>query len=84
MRTEMIKNVNQDKKRVYYHCHRCQQSASQSCLTHKQLIEIFLGSEIDKISQRRRFECGFCLKIGYADIGKPLCLFCKSDNVHYI
>ena len=84
MRTETSKNVIQDRKRVYYHCHRCQQSASTSCLAHKQLIEIFLGSEIDKISQRRRFECGFCLKIGFATTEKAICSFCHSDNIHFI
>ena len=68
-------------RRTYIHCNRCCAEASPSCLKHKQLIEIFYGTEIDKLRRRRQYECKFCFKIGYSDSERITCRFCRSRNI---
>ena len=69
------------KKVSYIHCTRCCAEASPSCLKHKQLIEKFYGTEIEKLSKRKQYECKFCFKIGYSDSERITCRFCRSKNI---
>ena len=65
----------------YIHCTRCCAEASPSCLKHKQLIEIFYGTEIEKLRRRKQYECKFCFKIGYSSSERIICRFCRSRNI---
>ena len=65
----------------YIHCTRCCAEASPSCLKHKQLIEIFYGTEIEQLRRRKQYECKFCFKIGYSSSERITCRFCRSRNV---
>ena len=69
---------------IYYHCNRCCDAAGNSCLLHKQQIEIFYGFEIDKLDKRRRYECNSCFKIGFSNGELITCRFCSSRNIKLI
>ena len=69
------------KKVSYIHCTRCCTEASPSCLKHKQQIEIFYGTEIEKLRRRKQYECKFCFKIGYSNSERITCRFCRSRNI---
>ena len=65
----------------YYHCTRCCKEATPSCLRHKQQIELFLGSEIEKLDRRKQYQCNFCSKIGFASATAIVCWFCQSTDI---
>ena len=70
-----------NKRTAYYHCTRCCKEASPNCLRHKQQIEIFLGSEIEKLAVWKQYQCNQCTKIGYTSEDRIICWFCSSSNV---
>ena len=69
------------KKATYYHCTRCCREATPSCLRHKQQIELFYGSEIEKLSVRKQYQCNQCAKIGYSSDSRIICWFCSSPSI---
>ena len=83
-----VQNLGQPKvgqpKTAYYHCTRCCKEATPSCLRHKQQIEIFYGSEIEKLDRRRQYQCNFCSKIGYSSSATITCWFCNSRDIKLI
>ena len=70
-----------NKRPAYYHCTRCCKEATPSCLRHKQQIELFLGSEIEKLSTRKQYQCNQCTKIGYSSESRIVCWFCSSTSI---
>ena len=70
-----------NKRPAYYHCTRCCKEATPSCLRHKQQIELFLGSEIEKLSARKQYQCHQCTKIGYSSESRIICWFCSSTSI---
>ena len=82
-RVQNLGRVGQPKT-AYYHCTRCCKEATPSCLRHKQQIEIFYGSEIEKLDRRRQYQCNFCSKIGYSSSATITCWFCNSRDIKLI
>ena len=58
--------------------------ASPSCIEHRQMIEIFRGTEIENLQLRRKYQCQKCFKGGYSSDHSIQCHFCTSDNVRLI
>ena len=81
-----VQNIGRigNQKAVYYHCTRCCKEATPSCLLHKQQIEIFLGSEIEKLDIRRQYQCNFCSKIGFSSSATITCWFCNSRDIKLV
>ena len=69
------------KKITYYHCTRCCKEATPSCLRHKQQIELFYGSEIEKLAVWKQYQCNYCTKIGYSSDSRIICWFCSSTSI---
>ena len=80
----MNSNRKKTQKRTYFHCTRCCGEANINCLNHKQQIEKFFGSEIDKIPIRKRFRCTQCTKMGFSEENTIKCEFCQSERIQLI
>ena len=82
--SKKLRYLQREMVKIYYHCHRCQKEASNNCLLHKQLIEIFRGSEVQKLSVRKRFQCHNCFKINFSADEIIHCPFCSSRSVFLV
>ena len=71
-------------QRKYFYCTRCSREASHSCLLHKQQIQLFLGTEIDKLPVRKQYQCQQCTKIGFSSQPKIVCWFCNSTRINLL
>ena len=69
-------------KKLYF-CHRCRNEATVSCIGHKQLLELFLNREIEKLPKRQRFRCKQCNRLFHGSTaGKIKCPICNNtDNI---
>merc|ERR1712131_264085 len=76
------------KVEIYCHCGRCNKQATPSCMEHRQQIEVLRGTEINSLLIRKRYECTFCFKVGFASVENDQerieCDFCKSTNVRFV
>lgn len=82
--TRIDESYLRSNKSAYYHCTRCCKEATPSCLRHKQQIELFYGSEIEKLAVWRQYQCNYCTKIGYSSDSRIICWFCSSTSVKLI
>ena len=67
---------------MYYHCGQCGGPAGNNCAkNHHVMIEIFKGTEIEKIPRYKRVQCQNCFRNHAMTIGpneeKLTCPFCS-------
>ena len=85
--SDQFQQLSINQRKVLFYCTKCQSTAYNSCLRHKQQIQKFYGTEIDKIPRKLLIQCRNCFRITSTTITeaektKTKCKFCHLEATH--